>query len=104
MIVIGSIDNIGIEEILAVALGPFQMQQKQLILASQTKYFRPPSDISAAVTEARKNRRIDSRCDPAYVGLCFVHNIKNGDGDLNIQTNKLLRVLDMLDLNIWVRL
>ena len=100
-----NIDHLSAEEILAVALGRFQEQQKQLTLASQTKHLRPLSEVGAVVTEARKNQGMDSRsdlADLADVGLSVVNSIENSDGDLNVQTNKLLRVLDTLGLKIWV--
>lgn len=100
-----NIENLSTEEILDVALGRFQEQQKQLTLASQTKHLRPLSELGAVVSTARKNQGMDSRSDLAEladVGLSVINSIENSDGDLSVQTNKLLKVLDTLGLKIWI--
>ncbi|MFC3680553.1 hypothetical protein [Bacterioplanoides pacificum] len=100
-----NIEDLSTEEILAVALARYQQQKKELTLASQAKNLKPLAEVGAVVAHARKNQGMDSRsdlADLADVALSVVNSIENSDGDLKVQTNKLLKVLDALGLKVWI--
>jgi ribosome-binding protein aMBF1 (putative translation factor) len=105
MIGMSNIEDLTTEEILDLVLERFQLQKKELTLAGQTKNLKPLSEVGEVVAAARKSQGMDSRSDLAEladVGLSVINSIENSEGDLSVQTNKLLKVVDALGLKIWI--